>query len=587
MTPVNWERLPGETVEEFVAAMLLLRNPHGNRITPSRGDRGVDIRIANPDGYDIYQVKRYCRPLTARQASDVEESWRRFVAETLPVLAVRSWTLVMPWNPTHERLEWLERLTAGSGLRIAWMDRDRLDAMAADHPALIAYYFGDGGERIQHLMAQAFQGARPMPEPAQLPAENLLAAAIERYEGLATALTDVDPFYRYEFEVREGRVRQLPWDADADNHALIAFVRYLQLNERHYLVMRLVARAVESFSLRPITGTFELQVPIDSAEQQAVEEFLRYGAPFVDIDGAIAHTSGPPGLPGESGPGRLSFMVTAGAAGDRPDLEVRLIGPDDTVLHTLDLVQVRASRGVDGFGIWLEGQDPSGLLRLRFLLNAGDRDILRPVVDLAELPGKTPAEALPAMRLLADFVPGTTVVLAVRGGRAYPPRWPAQDSDLAVQARRELKILEAMQVIQAHSYQRIVIPEPGRTSSQELAQIVRLARLLQGPVEATWTYVDFPIHSAAGPPFAAGESPVAVMHELHAQLGGRQIPLGMYRCVSYLAARIADPAEAAAPQPGGTIRLLPGSNNRAVITAIPAEEAIAALTAQADTPPNR
>ncbi|MFI7640505.1 hypothetical protein [Nonomuraea sp. NPDC049400] len=144
-----------------------------------------------------------------------------------------------------------------------------------------------------------------------------------------------------------------------------------------------------------------------------------------------------------------------------------------------------------------------------------------------------------------------------------------------------------MQVIQAHSYQRIVIPEPGETSDQELAQIVRLARLLQGPVEATWTYVDFPIHSAAGPPLAADESPVAVMHELHAQLGGRQIPLGMYRCVTYLAARVADPDEAAAPQADGTIRLLPGSHNRAVITAIPAEEAIAALAAQAGTPPSR
>ncbi|MFI7640506.1 hypothetical protein [Nonomuraea sp. NPDC049400] len=302
-------------------------------------------------------------------------------------------------------------------------DRDRLDAMAAEHPALIAYYFGDGGERIAHLMTQAFQGARPMPEPAQLAAESLLAAAIERYEGLAAALTDVDPFYRYEFEVREGQVRQLPWDAGVDDRALIAFVRYLQLNERHYLVMRLVARAVESFSLRPIAGTFELQVPVDSAEQQAVEEFLRYGAPFADIDGSIARTSGPPGLPGESGPGRLSCMVTAGAAGDRPDLEVRLIGPDDTVLHTLDLVQVRTSRGVDGPGIWLEGQDSSGLLRLRFLLNAGDHDILRPVVDLAELPGKTPADVLPAMRLLADFVPGSTLVLAVRGGLRRMRTW--------------------------------------------------------------------------------------------------------------------------------------------------------------------
>jgi hypothetical protein len=321
MTLVNWERLPGETVEELVAAMLLLRHPHGNRITPSRGDRGVDIRIANPDGYDIYQVKRFCRPLTSRQVTDVENSWQRFVDETLPVLPVRSWTLVTPWNPTHERLEWLERLTAGSGLRISWMDRDHLDGMAADHPALIAYYFGDGGERIQHLMAQALQGGRDMPGPGQVPAENLLTAAIERYEGLAAALTDVDPFYRYAFDVREGRVSEQPWDGDVLGDDLTAFVRYLQLNERHYLVMRLVARAVESFSLRPITGSLELQVPVDSAERQAVEEFLHYGAPFADIDGTITHSSGPPGLPEESGPGRLSFIVAAGAAGDRPDLE--------------------------------------------------------------------------------------------------------------------------------------------------------------------------------------------------------------------------------------------------------------------------
>jgi hypothetical protein len=58
MTTVNWEREPGEKVEEFAAALLLLKHPHGNRITPSRGDRGVDVRVWSLDGYDIYQVKR-------------------------------------------------------------------------------------------------------------------------------------------------------------------------------------------------------------------------------------------------------------------------------------------------------------------------------------------------------------------------------------------------------------------------------------------------------------------------------------------------------------------------------------------------
>jgi hypothetical protein len=35
MTTVNWEREPGEKIEEFVAAMLLLEHRHGNHITPS------------------------------------------------------------------------------------------------------------------------------------------------------------------------------------------------------------------------------------------------------------------------------------------------------------------------------------------------------------------------------------------------------------------------------------------------------------------------------------------------------------------------------------------------------------------------
>ncbi|MFF4985686.1 hypothetical protein ACFY19_00780 [Streptosporangium saharense] len=586
MTLVNWERLPGETVEEFVAAMLLLRHPHGNRITPSRGDRGVDIRVANSDGYDVYQVKRFCRPLTSRQVTNVEESWRRFVNETLPTLPVRSWTLVTPWNPTHERLEWLERLTTGSGLRIGWMDRDRLDGMAADHPALIAYYFGDGGERISRLMTQALQGGRDMPNPAHTPTENLLVAAIERYESLAAALTDIDPFYRYAFEVREGRMTEQPWDADAYREDLTAFVRYLQLNERYYLVMRLMARAVESFRLRPITGSFSLQVPVDSAEQQAVEEFLQYGAPFADIDGVITHTSGPPGLPSESGPGQLSFIVHAGVAGDRPDLEIRLIAADGAVLHTLDLVGVRASRGVDGPGIWLAGHDPSGLLQLHFLVNADDHDIFRLHVDLDDLAGKTPVDVLPAMRLLTDFVPDNTVLLAVRGGPAYAPRWQPEKSELVVHARRQVRILEALQIIQTHSYQRIVIPEQDHTSNEELRQLAHLARLLRGSqLEATWTYADFLIPTNASPP-AEDEFPVAIMHKLHAQVGGRQIPLDMYRCVTYLAARIADPAEAAASQGGDSIRLLPGSNNKAIITAVSAAEAIAAFTARDSVSPN-
>ncbi|MEV4155558.1 hypothetical protein AB0J48_21270 [Nocardia salmonicida] len=91
MARVNWELMPGETVEEFAAALLLLEHPRGNVITPSRGDRGIDIRIpADGNRFDIYQVKRFTRPLSAKQATNIENSWAEFVEKTLPRLEVRS-----------------------------------------------------------------------------------------------------------------------------------------------------------------------------------------------------------------------------------------------------------------------------------------------------------------------------------------------------------------------------------------------------------------------------------------------------------------------------------------------------------------
>lgn len=94
-------------MKSFVAALLLLEYRDGNLTAASRGDRGVDIRVPSPDGFDVFRVKRYTRPLTSNQATSVQDSWSAFVGGTLPVLPVRSWTLVTPWNPTNDRLDWL------------------------------------------------------------------------------------------------------------------------------------------------------------------------------------------------------------------------------------------------------------------------------------------------------------------------------------------------------------------------------------------------------------------------------------------------------------------------------------------------
>ncbi|MEV6863343.1 hypothetical protein AB0M44_20355 [Streptosporangium subroseum] len=572
MTTVNWEREPGEKVEEFVAALLLLKHPHGNRPTPSRGDRGVDVRVWNPDGYDIYQVKRYSRALTAKQKTSIEASWDTFVAQTLPVLPVRSWTLVTPWEPSNDRLDWLEQFTAGHGIRTGWMGGNTLDGMAANNPALVDYYFGDGGQRLHRLMADVLQGGRDVPHGA--PAEDLLQAVITRQRSLAATLNEVDPFYRYEVQIRSGRTNEQAWDGDLHTPIPVAWVHYRQLDEESYLLMRLLPRCAESLRLRPITTSVQLEVPIGSPEQQAIEDWLRYGAPFHDVPGTVTSVTGPPSLPTSPGPGRFSFMVTTEPDSDRPDLEIRLLTADDTVAHTLDLVDVRTSQGVDGPGVWLSGTDRSGVLKFRFLLNGPGRDQMR--MTMSSLTGETPADVLPAVQMVADLPSATGLILAVRGGRPLTSIWRPEESEVRASplpdmARWTVTFLQALLAVQAHTFQRVTIPDLEEITPEQIGELIRLARLLRGEeIRTTWTQITMTRGASSHPPPAVQEFGVLATHQIQVNLADRQILLDdVQRRVLYHSARPANPHELALAQPGDTIRLVPASSAEATIAVVP------------------
>ncbi|MFD8562950.1 hypothetical protein ACFV1N_37230 [Streptosporangium canum] len=188
----------------------------------------------------------------------------------------------------------------------------------------------------------------------------------------------------FPIQVRTGRGENQPWDGDLHTTSPVAWGNYRQLDEQSYLVMRLLPRCAESLRLRPITTSVQLEVPAGSPEHQAVEDWLRYGAPFHNVPGTITDITGPPGLLDTSGPGRFSFIATTAPDSDRPDLDIRLLAADGAVVHTLELADVHVSRGLDGPGVWLTGTDRAGVLGFRFLLNGPDRDRVR----MTDLPGR-------------------------------------------------------------------------------------------------------------------------------------------------------------------------------------------------------
>ena len=190
--------------------------------------------------------------------------------------------------------------------------------------------------------ASRYSGCSPTPSkaagisPGIEAAEDLLAAAIARQRSIAATLTQLDPFYRYEVDIRTGRVRDLPWKADAQTSPGLAYAQYQQLDDEHYAVLRLIALSAESARLRPITIRANLEVSPGSPEHTAVEEFLQFGAPFENVLDPAAELGSGQDCSTEGGP--ACPRAAPGTARDReayrepaPDLRIDHRRSDETV----------------------------------------------------------------------------------------------------------------------------------------------------------------------------------------------------------------------------------------------------------------
>jgi hypothetical protein len=419
-----------------------------------------------------------------------------------------------------------EHARAESGFPTDWMGRATLDAMAAENPALVDFYFGDGGERLHRLLTDAFRGGRDLPDG--IAADDLLQAVSTRLIALSAALSEVDPFYRYEIEIRAGNLQDEPIEASMRAASDVAFVEYKQIDDGHYRVMRVIARRPAAFSLRPITTTTMLQVAAGSPDQDAVEDFLHFGAPFAEIPGTVTAVTGPPGIHQPTDDGRFTVLALPNNANALPDLELRRLDRDGNVQETLDLVDVEIARGMRAAGMWISGKDPAGVLEFTLLMNGPDgHDEIRANPQPAT--GKTPAAVLPAVRFKAAMTDGAQLLLAVRGGPALTPAWQLDGIGPEPAPRNYLHLIEALLEIQRHTVARVVIPDVDVAELHELTEIIQTARLLRGEhVEVTWTQVNMTLGAPDSlPPADMPEVALMHTHPLTVAIAGQQIELDL------------------------------------------------------------
>lgn len=398
---IPWDRYGGDDIEAVVAMFINTEHPDSVRITPSRGDGGVDIldRGAADDGGDVvYQVKRYSEPLTPKQQPEVEKSLKRLLhpEEGDPrwkSLQVTTWRLVTPWDPTPEAEQWLQELAAPYGVRPAWDGLTYIDRMAAGYPHIVDYYLH--GNRT--AMQEAYESVMALMAPDDAPNSKLSTGFVMDRVAKALRTLDVDPHYAYETRFGHGE----PPPPPARPRLVVSLYRIDPTASTWYAV-DILARCAASTEVRPIVLQGRVTAQAGSEHAAAMKDFVEYGTPFTSADGGF---SGEIDIPGGLG-GPLSDAtirispVDDADVGQSPDLRLEVLDPQGKILAETHVTRVERSAGTVGVRVVL--REVNGVFKhiQRFDL-AEQTSVQR--FDLLPLEGKPVSVVRPGVEFLAAF----------------------------------------------------------------------------------------------------------------------------------------------------------------------------------------
>ena len=182
---VEWSELGGDEAETVLANLLYSERRSSTRVRPSRGDFGIDVLDPSKreaGKYDVYQIKRYAKTLTASQKKEIEKSFRRVLVGLVrrePPVPLGDWYLIAPVdNTVDNQLDWFhsmpdnvinemfedaelalnedekQRITAwrnAPGRVIKWEGRAFCETLAGEYPYVIDYYLHGGADRLRRI----------------------------------------------------------------------------------------------------------------------------------------------------------------------------------------------------------------------------------------------------------------------------------------------------------------------------------------------------------------------------------------------------------------------------------------------------
>lgn len=506
---VDWGARDGNEVEAVVANLLYNEYGRAIRVRPGQGDFGIDIIIPateESEPWDVYQVKKYAANLTSSQKAKIVESFSRLliglVRESLPI---NDWYLVTPLNPTvlSDLRGWFSDLPESAIAHAKTLDkgaltndeeavvREWLDApdrkiewkglpfcnnLAAKHWYVVDYYLYGGRDRIRAAtdsVAGLLAGDMKARQPSDAVPGNGSAALLEPGEivdhlTLLDSVLDTDPHFIYGHGIT-------PTEPTMEYEPGIVAATIQRLPSGKWLFFKIYQRSAQSLEERPIPVDLEFTFAEGTQEKVAYEQWLKYGKPFqaparFSID-----------LPGGLGTDDAEGTVSIPAPHDRDAyrLRMRIVDPEATTLAELEFT-MHSTTAPDGTGAWATGTDPSGLIGNEGFYSAAPGVEQRVNFTLAPLGGEVAANAQPAVRFARHLEAPNKIQLAGPVGVFYDMLELTSAQGMVPPLIDRL--VTSLATIQTRTSEIIQIPDISVTTMDEVRDIHRVARLLDGDI---------------------------------------------------------------------------------------------------------
>lgn len=483
MSRVEWSRYEGNDIEAVVAMFVNRERPRSTRITPSRGDGGVDILDRNADGNGndvVYQVKRHTDALTSQQMHRVKASLAKLKEDPRwTTLNVQEWHLVTPWDPYPEEENWLQDVGREHGVTAVWDGLTFVEQLAAKYPDVIDYYLHGGRARIEEMfekLAALFSTGGSQ--------DGLSAPEVSQKVEAALQVLDEDPHYRYEHRFGQGTVPE----PSNRSGLVLSYIRQ-DRTTTHWAIVDVIARCAASATERPITVEGVLAVEPGSEFEEAFRDFVTYGAGFTSPEGAYeGEVDAPGGLGGRLVGARMTAQPSPDL-GDGRELHLEVLDPDGAVLGAVDLDRIERSRGQEGVRVVLE--EVHKVFKFEDKVNVVDQRMTRTLHFGATI-GKPVAAVQPALSFLSHCHEPNKGRLSIRH---TPAHLGATDNSIAILVddgdRREFTVLArqigTLVALQQHTSTLITVPDPATTTRDQIRGWFFAAALFRGET-VTATY---------------------------------------------------------------------------------------------------